>query len=194
MCKMVPDTELQVQSKLSCTPGTEKVGNYFLVNPLAVVCHINAAQLSVLGIAARQQQDLTQGSGTSFGRIPKCELIVTPDVLWLCVKLSEIYFATSSLQIDWIQLGELVRFLPIGIVTPNFINYGFVWAAVTRQLSETPASGFACRAWCLPKIQACFQLSRWHPPRVLMTPSPGVTTGLKSESYCTVSLCTSGCP
>lgn len=100
MCKMVPDTELQVQSKLSCTAGMEKVGNYFLVNPLAVVCHINTAQLSVLGIAARQQQDLTQGSGASFGRIPKRELIVTPDVLWLRVKLSEIYFATSSLQID----------------------------------------------------------------------------------------------
>lgn len=49
---MVPDRELQVQSKLSCTPGTEKVGDYFLVNPLSVVHHTNIAQLSVLGIAA----------------------------------------------------------------------------------------------------------------------------------------------
>lgn len=86
---------------------------------------------------------------------------------------------------------ELVRFLTIGIVTLNFINYGFISAAVTRQLLETTASGFACRAWCLLKIQACFHLSRRHPPSVLMTPGPGVTTGLKSESYCTVNLCPS---
>lgn len=87
---MVPDTDLQVQSQLSRTPGTEKVGNYFPVNALSVVFHTNIAQLCVLGIAARQQQDLTQGSGASFGSIPKRELIVTPDVLWLSVKLSEI--------------------------------------------------------------------------------------------------------
>lgn len=56
---------------------------------------------------------------------------------------------------------------------------------------ETTAAGSACRAWCLLKIQACFQLSRRHPPRVLRTPGPGVTTGWKNESYCTVNLCTS---
>lgn len=76
------DRELEVQSKLACTPAAEKVGNFFPANPWSVVCHTNIAQWSVLGIAARQQQDLHQCSGASFGRTPKCEL-VTRDMLWL---------------------------------------------------------------------------------------------------------------
>ena len=75
--------ELQVQSKLACTPATEKVGNYFPANPWSIVCRTNIARWSILGIAARQKQDLHQCSGASFVRTPKCELVVTPGMLWL---------------------------------------------------------------------------------------------------------------
>lgn len=75
---------------------------------------------------------------------------------------------------------DLVSFIVWACVLFNSSHYQFykLWiylcSCYKRQLLETTASGFACRAWCLLKIRACFQLSRWHPPRVLMIPGPGV--------------------